>query len=79
TPPQSRLGRSARLANVAGAFAVAPKRAKRLAGRRVLLVDDILTTGATAGECVRVLKEAGAAGCVVAVCARAGRNQYFGP
>ncbi|MBQ2682933.1 MAG: ComF family protein [Thermoguttaceae bacterium] len=79
TPPQSRLGRAARLANVAGAFAVAPKRAKRLAGRRVLLVDDILTTGATAGECIRVLKEAGAAGCVVAVCARAGRNQYFGP
>ena len=34
TPPQSRLGRSARLANVAGAFAVAPTRAKRLAGRR---------------------------------------------
>ncbi len=79
TPPQSRLGRSSRLANVAGAFAAAPKKAKRLAGRRVLLVDDILTTGATAGECVRVLKEAGAEGCVVAVCGRAGRNQYFAP
>lgn len=77
TPPQSQLGRSSRLTNVAGAFAVAARKVKRLAGRRVLLVDDILTTGATAGECSRVLKEAGAAEIVVAVCGRAGRNQRF--
>ena len=48
-----------RRANVLGVYeAVKPE---RFAGKRLLLVDDIRTTGATLAECVRVLKEAGAA------------------
>ena len=47
-----------RRANVLGVYeAVEPE---RFAGKRLLLIDDIRTTGATLGECVRVLKEAGA-------------------
>lgn len=47
--------------NVAKVFHVAPEGFGHLAGRRVLLVDDVLTTGATAGSCAAVLKKAGAA------------------
>lgn len=59
-PPQSGIDDpAARRANVLGAYeAVAPE---DIAGKRFLLVDDILTTGATLSECVRVLKAAGAA------------------
>ena len=59
-PPQSALtDASARRANVLGVYqAVHPE---NIAGRRFLLVDDILTTGATLGEAARVLKAAGAA------------------
>ena len=46
--------------NVRHAFRAA--RPKTLAGRRVLLVDDVVTTGATALECARVLRSAGAEG-----------------
>ncbi|HXG03277.1 MAG TPA: ComF family protein, partial [Candidatus Binatia bacterium] len=56
TPPQSDLGADARRANVRGAFAASA----RVAGRALVLVDDVLTTGATAAECARVLKAAGA-------------------
>jgi ComF family protein len=57
TRPQARLGESARRANVAGAFAV--RGAARLAGRRVLVVDDVMTTGATMVGCLDVLAAAG--------------------
>jgi predicted amidophosphoribosyltransferase len=53
-------GPAARLAEVAGAFAVSPARAERVRYRRVLLVDDVLTTGATANECAAALLAAGA-------------------
>lgn len=56
--PQSRLSKEARLFNIQGNFKV-HKPAKTY-GRRILLVDDIYTTGATVNECARVLKEAGA-------------------
>ena len=59
-PPQSGLEDApARRANVLGVYE--PVDAANIAGKRFLLVDDILTTGATLGECTRVLKAAGAA------------------
>ncbi len=61
TPSQQGLSGSARFANVtAGAFRVHPWHRRRLPGRRVVLVDDVLTTGATAGACTHVLRQAGA-------------------
>jgi ComF family protein len=58
TPPQTARDRAQRAHNVRDAFAV--RRPLRVAGRRVLLVDDVMTTGATADECARVLRAAGA-------------------
>ena len=58
TPPQTARDRAQRTRNVRNAFAV--RRPARVAGRRVLLVDDVMTTGATADECARVLRAAGA-------------------
>ena len=70
TPTQAGKAGEARRRNVEGAFAVAPSWRKRLAGRRVLLVDDVLTTGATAEACAMALKDAGAIRVDVAVIAR---------
>lgn len=61
TDSQGHLGRAARYLNVAGAFAVSPRRQAAIAGRRILLIDDVLTSGATVTECARVLLAAGAA------------------
>ncbi|MBI3445281.1 MAG: ComF family protein [Magnetospirillum sp.] len=61
TPPQGHLGHDARQRNVAGAFRLNDGPKARLAGKRVVLVDDVLTSGATIGECARVLKRGGAA------------------
>lgn len=60
TPSQVGLSRLQRQRNVAGAFAVPPRRMPRVAGRRILLVDDVITTGSTASACARVLRRAGA-------------------
>lgn len=68
TPPQEGLGRQGRARNVRAAFAVVD--AARVQGRRVLLVDDVLTTGATVGECARTLRRAGAAAVDVVCLAR---------
>jgi ComF family protein len=61
TPVQGQLTREERRRNVKGAFAVRPRRLAALQGKTILLIDDVLTTGATAGECARVLTKAGAA------------------
>jgi ComF family protein len=58
TPPQTGLSAAARRANVKGAFAV--RGHGQIAGRTVVLVDDVLTTGATATACARALTQAGA-------------------
>jgi predicted amidophosphoribosyltransferase len=68
TAPQTSLPRSERWPNVRGAFG-AGWRARRLQGR-VLLVDDVLTTGATSHEAARALRAAGASDVAVAVLAR---------
>jgi ComF family protein len=60
TPSQGGLGRLARARNVRGAFAVPPSRRGLVDGRRVLLVDDVLTTGATVEAASRALLAAGA-------------------
>jgi ComF family protein len=71
TRPQVGLALQARQDNVAGAFAVHPRQAGLVRGRRVVLVDDVYTTGATVGECAQVLKNAGAASVTVVALARA--------
>ncbi len=63
---------AARARNVAGAFAV--RTGHKFTGRRICLVDDIKTTGATLNECARVLKRAGATKVYAAVLAVAGQN-----
>ncbi len=60
TRPQSELKRSARLDNLKGAFAVEPLRAADLKSRRVVLVDDVMTSGASLLTAAGVLRQAGA-------------------
>lgn len=68
TAPQAGLGREERMTNLKGAFVLRETGAVR--GRRVLLVDDVLTTGSTAGECARALLEGGARSVQVITLAR---------
>lgn len=58
TRPQVLLKEKERMLNVKGAFAV--KNPANIKGRKVLLIDDVFTTGATVNECAKVLKKAGA-------------------
>jgi ComF family protein len=69
TPMQGRLGPASRERNVRGAFAIQAGRS--FAGKRVVIVDDVMTTGATVEECARILKRAGAASVGVLTLARA--------
>jgi ComF family protein len=68
TPPQTGLPLKDRRRNVRGAFVV--KRAQSVNDRLVLLIDDVLTTGATVNECARTLKRAGAKAVYVLTLAR---------
>ncbi len=70
TPPLGEAGAAERAALVAGVFAVSRRGAARVAGKRVLLVDDVLTSGATAGACAEALLAAGAAAVDVLAAAR---------
>jgi ComF family protein len=70
TRSQGHLSANARRLNVAGAFRVRPSRRREIEGRRVLLIDDVYTTGATIMACAKSLSDGGAAGVDVLVLAR---------
>src|SRR5262249_22206839 len=69
TRPQTELSAEARRANVRGAFAL--RRPERVNGRHVILVDDVMTTGATLTACARCLRAGGASTVGVLTVARA--------
>ncbi len=70
TPSQGTLNRKSRKRNVAGAFRVTADGKQAIAGKSVLLVDDVLTTGATASACAKALKRSGASHVGLVVFAR---------
>lgn len=70
TAHQLGLDESARQANLKGAFMVEPLRRKEVSGKRIALVDDVMTTGSTAQQLAQTLKQAGAASVQIWVVAR---------
>jgi ComF family protein len=70
TPALEEKSPAERMAAVEDAFAVRTSRAARIVGRRILLIDDVMTSGATANSCTKVLFEAGAAAVDVLTAAR---------
>ena len=70
TRPQSQLTREARLVNVKGAFLVDPLRVAELQGRRVVLIDDVMTSGASIFTAAQALRDAGAGHITAVVLAR---------
>jgi ComF family protein len=76
TQSQTGLTRHQRRANLRGAFVVA--RPEQIAGRAIILVDDVYTTGTTVSECARVLRRAGAAEVYVATAARVLKGEVAG-
>ena len=75
TPSQGHLSSKARARNVSGAFRVASKHVEGLNGTRVLLIDDVYTTGATVRAITKVLLRAGVSGVDVITVARVVRNK----
>ncbi|MGD8836184.1 MAG: ComF family protein [Desulfobacteraceae bacterium] len=69
TPPQTGLGKKRRVSNLKNAFSV--NNPKQVRNKRILLIDDVLTTGSTVDACSKVLKSAGAASIDVLTVARA--------
>ncbi len=70
TPIQGHLGRKERQDNVKGAFILTPHYRERIQDKTIVLIDDVLTTGATVNECSRVLIKAGVKQVNVLVLAR---------
>lgn len=70
TPSLGGLGKAARARALSGAIVANPRRADRLRGAKLVLVDDVLTSGATSHACVAALKRAGAEKVVIACFAR---------
>lgn len=70
TPPLGGLGKKARARALAGAITLNPRHADRLKGAQILLIDDVLTSGATSNMCVTALRRAGCAKIRIACFAR---------
>jgi ComF family protein len=68
TAPQTELSRAVRLKNLRRAFAV--RRPQDMTGKRVLVIDDVFTTGTTVNECAKALRKAGASEVYVCTLAR---------
>lgn len=68
------MTRVERFQNVEGVFAVAPRKGRQITGKNVLLVDDVMTSGATFSACTEACYLAGAEDVKVLVLARVGRD-----
>jgi ComF family protein len=77
TPSLAHAGAIERARTVSGAFAVPPKRRHAAEGRRILLIDDVFTTGATIGACARALTRSGARSVDVLTLARVLRPTHL--
>lgn len=77
TPSQGSMAADARRKNVRKAFEVHPAEKQKIHGKNILLIDDVMTTGATVDECARVLMAAGAARVDVLVVARRVKEGFF--
>ena len=74
TPPQDGMTVDGRFRNISGAIRVNPRRLEDVRGRRICLVDDVMTSGATLGGCAEALRAAGAADVSTVVLARVARD-----
>lgn len=77
TPPQGHLSTKERHKNVRKAFAVPHAVAHRIVGKKIILVDDVFTTGATVQECTKVLLKSGAGEVHILTIARVVREEYL--
>lgn len=75
TKPQKDMTRDERFGNQRGALRVHPKRADQIVGKPILLIDDVMTTGATLSACAEACFDAGAASVNVLVFARVARPE----
>ncbi|MCB9979432.1 MAG: ComF family protein [Rhodospirillales bacterium] len=74
TPAQGHMNHTERTQNVRNAFAIAPRHSATIQDKNIVLVDDVYTTGATVGECARVLARGGARTVTVLTLARVVRG-----
>ena len=74
TATQAGLSNAGRRQNVTRAFRCPPRKARLAAGKRILLIDDVMTTGSTAAACALALKRAGAARVALLAAARVDRR-----
>ena len=77
--PQKGLSRRERLKNVRMSFKINPRYQEDITGKNIVLIDDVMTSGATVNECAKVLKQKGAAKILVLTVARVMKDQDFQP